>query len=122
MTTVPGCSDDAVVTSSISMAWAAVPLASAAQAAVVVKRSPITLTSPPDWSTRTASRAATLDGSALPRTATPSRSSSSSRVRSCTGGGSASQRSAAQYSASCAAAVAGPVIGALHVSYTQCGL
>src|SRR5438552_60794 len=55
MTATPGWSDDSVVTSSISIAWAEVPFASAAQAAAVAKPAPITLALPLGWVSRATS-------------------------------------------------------------------
>ena len=53
MTATAGWREDSLVTSSISMAWAAVPLTSAAQAALERNPSPMMLDGPSACSPRT---------------------------------------------------------------------
>jgi hypothetical protein len=133
MTAAPGWSEDSVVTSSISVACAAAPFASAAQVADVRMRpgrlglvagteefSPISgaisprsgeSSSAPDKDPPTAvalpgawvrtNRCNALDDSAaLPRTATPRRSRTSSAARARAGAGMSSHRSSAENAAS----------------------
>src|SRR5437870_10406555 len=107
ITTTPGCSEDSVVTSSSSTAWAAVPLAMAAQTAEVFWFVPMTVALPAPPRSSATVAAGGLEGWRLPASATPIRSSSSSRVRAFTSSSSCAHVIAAQNPASSSAAVPG---------------
>src|SRR5438552_3192148 len=107
ITATPGCSEDSVVTSSSSTAWAAVPLAMAAQTAEVFWFVPMTVALPTPPRSNATVAAGGLEGWRLPASATPIRSSSSSRVRAFTSSSSCAHLIAAQNPASSSAAVPG---------------